>query len=210
MPSLRPLRAPERPADATLLATWRGGTVHLWGWDGHSTMPLAWLDRARWAFAAHSGRFASLDIPLPDGRTIEAATIRLDSDATGPWLLSLTRADRSDPLAWLAAVARLADSTVRGGYVTPTLRPEHDALVARWLPVSAPMIDETLEALVGIDAADPAARPDRPDDGRRHPRHARRLGGAPSPRRRSLASERDRPRAGGGRHTRRVPCAVDG
>ncbi len=149
MPSLRPLRTPERPSDATLLATWRGGTVHLWGWDGHATMPLAWLDRARWAFAAHSGRFASLDIPLPDGQTIEAATIRLDSDATGPWLLSLTRADRSDPIAWLAAVARLADSTVRGGYVTPTVQPEHDALVARWRPVNAPMIDETLAALVG-------------------------------------------------------------
>ncbi len=147
MPSLRPLRAPERPADATLLATWRGETVHLWGWDGHQTMPLAWLDRARWAFAAHSGRFASFDIPLPDGRTIEAASIRLDSDATGPWLLSLTRADRSDPLAWLTAVARLADATVRGGYLTPMLRPERDALVARWLPVSAPMIDEALEAL---------------------------------------------------------------
>ena len=82
---------------------------------------------------------------------------------------------------------------------------ERDVLVARWLPVGAPIIDESLEALAGIDAADRPARPDRPDDGRRHPRHARRLGGPPSPRRRSLASERDRPRRR--RRPPHVPCS---
>ncbi len=144
-----------------MLAIWRDGTVHLWGWDGHHTMPLAWLDRARWVHGAHSGRFASLDIPLPDGRTIESASIRLDSDATGPWLLSLAGAERSDPLAWLGAVARLADSTVRAGYVTPTLRTERDVLVARWLPVAAPVIDESLEALAA--SIPPIVLPDPTD-----------------------------------------------
>ena len=144
-----------------MLATWRDGTVYLWGWDGHQTMPLAWLDRARWVHGAHSGRFSSLDIRLPDGPTIEPATIRLDSDATGPFLLSLAGAGRSDPLAWLGAVARLADSTVRAGYVTPTTRTERDVLVARWLPVVAPIVDEAMETLAA--SMPPIVLPDPTD-----------------------------------------------
>ena len=163
MPSRRPLRTPGRLTDATLLATWRDGTVHLWGWDGHQTMPLAWLDRARWVHGAHSGRFSSLDIPLPDGRTIEAAThpARQRRHRTVAPLARTCRPQRS---ARLARPRSPASPTRRSApaTVTPTRRDtERDVLVARWLPVSAPIIDEALEALAA--SMPPIVLPDPTD-----------------------------------------------
>ena len=157
MSSRRPLRGPERApvAAATLLGTWRDDAVHLWGWDGRHTMAPAWLARAvrDHRHEALGGRFASLDMRLPDGREIRPPTVRLPGPSAAAWLRSADPAHRtSDPLRWLAAVATLASSTVAGGHLTPVVRVERGLSVARWVPLNDAAIDD---AIAGLAAAMP-------------------------------------------------------
>ena len=92
MPSLRPrwpppprwsARADDTPAP-TIVGSWAGGTLHLWGWDGaHTALPNA-LHRAfeqpRWGSATSPfavGHLASIDIAVPGGEDIRPASVRV-------------------------------------------------------------------------------------------------------------------------------------
>jgi hypothetical protein len=135
------------------MASWVGGTVHLWGWDGaHTALPNA----LRLAFEAHAwaadpfriGHLSSLDVDPPTGEAIRPASIRLPADRAAGWLRSLgPRELGTDSLAWLAAVARFAAATVGAGQVTPRVREDREMAVARWVPVADEATDAALAAL---------------------------------------------------------------
>ncbi|MDQ3469909.1 MAG: hypothetical protein M3487_09115, partial [Actinomycetota bacterium] len=74
MASLRP-RAPDQSPDATVVASWDGQAVHVWGWDGGHTLPVHWLYRgfrqAPWPGSPLAGgALSSITVELPGGARI--------------------------------------------------------------------------------------------------------------------------------------------
>ena len=176
MPSLRPRWPPRRSVSERLAATrarpaptivgsWAGGALHLWGWDGeHTALPAALeatFRRPVWpADPLRLGHLATLQVPLPDGRIVRPAAVRLPADRAAAWLQSLPSSgtgNDADSVAWLAAVARLAAATVSAGLITPCVRTERDLPVARWIPIADPVLDGAVAALAA--AMPPICRP---------------------------------------------------
>ena len=148
-----------RPAHVAQ-GTWRSGALHVWGWNGLDSAPMAWLYggfrhldsdglRTGWHDTPVSygaiGRI-SLDI---DGRpSLHASSVQLDAMGTAVWLSELPGSEfLSDSLAWFARVAELARRTVSAGRLTPVIVNEGPFTVARWKPVTNDSIDATLAAL---------------------------------------------------------------
>ena len=162
MPSLRPrwpqqarwpARTDERPAPS-VIGSWVGGTLHLWGWDGaHTALPSA-LHRAfaepRWAGTANPfliGHLSSLDVARADGDDMRPASVRLPADRAARWLHARPNGATTDSLRWLAAVADVARATVAAGLVAPRIRTDRDMPVARWVPVPDPAVQAVLADL---------------------------------------------------------------
>ncbi len=143
------LSGPRRPdRTVSVVASWRGSTLHLWGWDGRHTVAPTWFagafDGASDPFRL--GRLAVLDVGLPEEQQLRPVTLRLNPDRVAPWLRAL--GDSTVPgesLAWFVAVNRLAAATVAAGQLTPVVVEERNLRVARWKPVA----DGTLVRRVG-------------------------------------------------------------
>ncbi len=148
-----------RPAHVAQ-GTWRSGALHVWGWNGIDTAPLAWLYGGFRAIGQDGTRTGWHDTPVSygaigkiaigiDGRpTLHAASVQLDAMGTAVWLSELPEPDYlSDSLAWFARVAELARRTVSAGRITPVVVDEGPFTVARWRPISTDSIEATLVAL---------------------------------------------------------------
>ena len=170
MPSVRP-RWPQPPGwgeraspprPIAVVASWRDGALHLWGWDGvHTAVPNAlYRTFAMWPDnPLRLGQLASIDVALPNGDTMRPATVRLGAANAARWLTRLSPANRSESVAWFVALARLAASTVSAGLLAPSIHDERGMTVARWIPVD----DDTVgAALDNLAAAMPPVCADAP------------------------------------------------
>ncbi len=140
--------------------TWRSGALHVWGWNGIDTAPMAWLyggfrvlgddgRRTGWHDTPVSyGAIGRISIDLDGGTGLQASSVQLDAMGTAVWLSDVPEAPHlSDSLAWFARLAELARRTVSSGRITPAVVEEGPFTVARWRPVTTPTIDDTLSAL---------------------------------------------------------------
>jgi hypothetical protein len=136
--------------DVSIAASWQGGTLHVWGWNGRRAVAPNWL-AAAFGDATDPlrlGRVASLDLEIGDHVRLRPLSIRLDPYRVAPWLRDVERfVDASDSLAWFGAVARLAGTTVGAGQVTPVVLHERGLRVARWRPVDDQILVDALAAL---------------------------------------------------------------
>jgi SNF2 family DNA or RNA helicase len=139
----------------SIIASWHGGTLHVWGWDGRHTVAPTWLAGAFGGAIDpfRLGRIAPLDVDLPDGPKLRPLSIRLNPDRVGPWLGEVDGARvASDSLAWFVAATRLAAATVAAGQLTPVVELERTLRVARWRPIT----DQTmLDAFAALEASAP-------------------------------------------------------
>ena len=131
MRALRPdwspsgLSGQERPdRTVSVVASWHGTTLHLWGWDGRHSVAPTWFagafDGADDPFRL--GRLAVLDVELPQGERLRPVTLRLNPDRVAPWLRALEESTvPGESLAWFVAVNRLAAATVAAGQLTPVV-----------------------------------------------------------------------------------------
>ncbi len=140
--------------------TWRSGALHVWGWNGIDTAPMAWLyggfrmlgddgRRTGWHDTPVSyGAIGRISIALDGQPGLHASSVQLDAMGTAVWLSDLPGAPHlSDSLAWFARVAELARRTVSAGRILPAVVEEGPFTVARWRPVTTPAIDGMLTAL---------------------------------------------------------------
>ena len=140
--------------------TWRSGALHVWGWNGIDTAPMAWLYsgfrhldadglRSGWHDTPVSyGAIGRLSLDLDGRPSLHASSVQLDAMGTTVWLSELPDAEfLSDSLAWFARVAELARRTVSAGRITPVIVDEGPFTVARWSPVTTESIDTTIAAL---------------------------------------------------------------
>jgi hypothetical protein len=146
-------RQPDRTV--SVVASWRGSTLHLWGWDGRHTVAPTWFagafDGASDPF--RHGRLAVLDVELPEGGQLRPVTLRLNPDRVAPWLRVLAGSTvPGDSLAWFVAVNRLAATTVAAGQLTPVVVEERGLRLARWRPVADGAL---VDALAALEAAAP-------------------------------------------------------
>src|SRR5687767_13905343 len=108
---------------ATVVGTWDGRAVHVWGWDGEHTLPVDWhyrsFNRAPWPDTPlRAGALASVEVRLPDGTTMRPTSTRLDGVAGPGWLRRIRDTPPpSDSMAWFRAISRLALATVAAGRV---------------------------------------------------------------------------------------------
>ena len=148
-----------RPAHVAQ-GTWRSGALHVWGWNGIDTAPMAWLYGGFRHLDADGSRTGWHDTPVSygaigrisldiDGRpSLHASSVQLDAMGTAVWLSELPGDPfLSDSLAWFARVAELARRTVSAGRITPVIVNEGPFTVARWKPVTTESIDATIAAL---------------------------------------------------------------
>jgi SNF2 family DNA or RNA helicase len=156
-----------RPAHVAQ-GTWRSGALHVWGWNGIDTAPMAWLYggfrtlgpdglRTGWHDTPVSyGAIGRISLDLVgvfgadlDGRSsLHASSVQLDAMGTAVWLSELPDGEfLSDSLAWFARLAELARRTVSAGRITPVIVDEGPFIVARWKPVSSSTIEATIAAL---------------------------------------------------------------
>ena len=149
-----------RPAHVAQ-GTWRSGALHVWGWNGIDTAPMAWLYsgfrqldadglRTGWHDTPVSyGAIGRVSIDVGDGvPTLHASSVQLDAMGTAVWLSDLPEQEYlSDSLAWFARIAELARRTVSAGRITPIVLEEGPFTVARWRPVTTPEIDDMLTTL---------------------------------------------------------------
>jgi hypothetical protein len=140
--------APDR--SLSVAASWHGGTLHLWGWDGQHTVAPSWFAAAFGSAADpfRRGRLAVLDLAVPGGPNLRPVTLRLNPDQVAPWLRTAGAVPRpSDSLAWFVAVNALAAATVDAGQLTPVVLDERTLRVARWRPLPDPILSDALAAL---------------------------------------------------------------
>ena len=141
--------------------TWRSGALHVWGWNGIDTAPMAWLYGGFRMLGDDGRRTGWHDTPVSYG-AIGRITIALDGQ---PGLHASSASSRRDghgrvavrpagPVptcrtrwAWFARIAELARRTVSAGRILPAVVEEGPFTVARWRPVTTPAIDATLAAL---------------------------------------------------------------
>jgi SNF2 family DNA or RNA helicase len=148
-----------RPAHVAQ-GTWRSGALHVWGWNGIDTAPMAWLysgfrvlgddgRRTGWHDSPTSyGVVGRLSITFDELPTLYASSVQLDAMGTAVWLSELPGEPYlSDSLAWFARIAELARLTVSAGRLVPAIVDEGPFTVARWLPVTQREIESTIEAL---------------------------------------------------------------
>jgi SNF2 family DNA or RNA helicase len=148
-----------RPAHVAQ-GTWRSGALHVWGWNGIDTAPMAWLYsgfrhldadglRTGWHDTPVSyGSIGRISIDLDGRPSLHASSVQLDAMGTTVWLSELPGEPYlSDSLAWFARVAELARHTVSAGRITPVIANEGPFTVARWKPVTTESIDTTRAAL---------------------------------------------------------------
>src|SRR6056297_2030809 len=148
-----------RPAHVAQ-GTWRSGALHVWGWNGIDTAPMAWLYGGFRSLDADGQRTGWHDTPVSygaivrlsldiDGRpSLHASSVQLDAMGTAVWLSELPGSEfLSDSLAWFARVAELARRTVSAGRITPVIVNEGPFTVARWTPITTESIDTTIAAL---------------------------------------------------------------
>ena len=144
-----------RERDVSIVASWHGGTLHVWGWNGRRAVAPNWLAGAfsDTADPLRLGRVASLELDLGERVRVRPLSIRLDPYRVAPWLRDVDGlAGASDSLAWFAATTSLAGATVGAGQVTPIVLHERGLRVARWRPVN----DQTLlDALAALEASAP-------------------------------------------------------
>jgi hypothetical protein len=148
-----------RPAHVAQ-GTWRSGALHVWGWNGIDSAPMAWLYSGFRHLDADGTRTGWHDTPVSygsigrisldvDGRpSLHASSVQLDAMGTAVWLSELPGEPYlSDSLTWFARIAELARRTVSAGRITPVIVDEGPFTVARWKPVTTESIDATLAAL---------------------------------------------------------------
>ena len=149
-----------RPAHVAQ-GTWRSGALHVWGWNGLDTAPMAWLYGGFRALDVNGLRTGWHDTPVSYGAigrisldvngrpSLHASSVQLDAMGTAVWLSELPDAEfLSDSLAWFARVAELARRTVSAGRITPVVVDEGPFTVARWKPVTTESIDAKITELV--------------------------------------------------------------
>jgi len=140
--------------------TWRSGALHVWGWNGIDTAPMAWLYGGFRAIGPDGLRTGWHDTPVSygalgrisidiDGRpSLHASAVQLDGMGTAVWLSKLPEAPYlSDSLAWFARIAEFARRTVAAGRITPVILDEGPFTVARWKPVMTDALEATVAAL---------------------------------------------------------------
>ncbi|MGB0114668.1 MAG: DEAD/DEAH box helicase [Ilumatobacteraceae bacterium] len=149
-----------RPAHVAQ-GTWRSGALHVWGWNGIDTAPMAWLYsgfrrvdrdgiRSGWHDTPVSyGAIGRISIDVGRPPSLHASSVELDAMGTAIWLSDLPSEpdDLSDSLAWFARIAEVARRTVSSGRLTAVVVNEGPFTVARWRPVTNEAIDSTLAAL---------------------------------------------------------------
>ena len=147
-----------RPAHVAQ-GTWRSGALHVWGWNGIDSAPMAWLYSGFRHLDADGFRTGWHDTPVSygaigrlsldiDGRpTLHASSVELDAMGTAVWLSELPESEfLSDSVAWFARLAELARHTVSAARITPVIVNEGPFIVARWRPVTTDTIDATISA----------------------------------------------------------------
>jgi len=152
------------------MASWQDSSVHIWGWDGATTMPSPVLFRAirmaPWAVPPMMmSALSSVTIRTPGGETLRPMSMRLDwlgapkwlsgaDMGAGPQMAGGSSASTSDSVRWFAAVARVAAGVVRAGAIAPAIRDsEHGPLAeAIWEPLDHPTVRD---ALAGLNEAMP-------------------------------------------------------
>ena len=151
--------------------TWRSGALHVWGWNGIDTAPMAWLYGGFRMLGDDGRRTGWHDTPVSYG-AIGRITI---SPRRHPRCMrhrsSSTRSARpcgcrtcrarhhlSDSLAWFARVAELARRTVSSGRILPAIVEEGPFTVARWRPVTDADDRRHAHRARRVDAADLHAR----------------------------------------------------
>ncbi len=132
--------------------------MHLWGWDGSTTMPSPVLFRAirmaPWAVPPMMlSALSSVTVRTPSGETMRPMSMRLDPIGAPKWLaggVMGTAEATSDSVRWFAAIARLAAGVVKRGFVSPSVHftgtagPMPEAL---WEPLVSPLIADAVAAL---------------------------------------------------------------
>lgn len=153
-------------------ATWRSGSLHIWGWNGFDTASMAWMysgfrkmdadgSRTGWHDSPISyGALGRISIDVPGRPGLTSASVQLDPLGIAVWLSELPSEPEfiSDSVAWFARMAELARRTVSSGRITPVIVDEGPFTVGRWIPAftdgpgEPSIIGDTLDAL---DAAQP-------------------------------------------------------
>jgi SNF2 family DNA or RNA helicase len=166
-----------RPASpASLIASWQDASVHIWGWDGVTTMPSPVLFRAirmaPWAVPPMMmSALSSVTVRTAGGETMRPMSMRLDWLGAPKWLSGadmgagpMTSASTSDSVRWFAAVARVAAGVVRAGAVSPAVvESAHGPLAeAVWEPALGPVVLDAVAAL--NEAMPPIAMLDQSSD----------------------------------------------
>ncbi len=146
--------------------TWRSGALHVWGWNGFDTAPMAWLysgfrtmdadgTRSGWHDSPVSyGAVARITVDTPQRPALHAASVQLDALGVAVWLSELPSDEKqlSPSIAWFASVAELARRLVSAGRMSPVIVEEGPFTVARW----APEVDDEIDALITqLDGAKP-------------------------------------------------------
>jgi hypothetical protein len=160
VPSSRPLSPAAGPwsgagqwSHAAVVGSWDGRAVHVWGWDGQHTLPVAWLYRsfrsAPWPGSPlASGQLSSIEIALTPTERVRPTTARLDPVGAAGWLTAVGGEPHpGDSLAWLRDVAVLATRAVDAARVLPAIASERGTVAARWRPVLDAGLDAVLDAL---------------------------------------------------------------
>ena len=166
-----------RPASpASLIASWQDASVHIWGWDGVTTMSSPVLFRAirmaPWAVPPMMmSALSSVTVRTAGGETMRPMSMRLDWLGAPKWLSGadmgagpMTSASTSDSVRWFAAVARVAAGVVRAGAVSPAVvESAHGPLAeAVWEPSLGPVVLDAVAAL--NEAMPPIAMLDQSSD----------------------------------------------
>jgi SNF2 family DNA or RNA helicase len=151
-------------------ATWRSGSLHVWGWNGFDTASMAWMysgfrkvnhdgSRTGWHDSPISyGALGRLSLDIPGRPGLTAASVQLDPLGVAVWLSELPTdpAYVSDSVAWFARLAALARRTVSTGRLTPVVADEGPFVVARWTPtVGDPATSTVAATLAELDDTKP-------------------------------------------------------
>ncbi len=153
-------------------ATWRSGSLHIWGWNGFDTASMAWMysgfrkmdadgSRTGWHDSPISyGALGRISVDIPGRPALTSASVQLDPLGSAVWLSELPEQPEfiSDSVAWFARMAELARRTVSSGRIAPIIIDEGPFTVGRWVPAMSDEPGEPSAIATTLDLLD-AAKP---------------------------------------------------